>query len=122
MGKKNVFDFDSLSPKLQTLLPRVDGAVSLAFQAMEPRAESMMRSEARWTDQTGNARNGLTATHEAEPMVRHTLVLYHRMPYGVWLEVRWSGRYAVIGPTMYQIGPELASMVTAAVNRAIQRG
>lgn len=122
MAKRGIFEFDSLSPRLKTLLPRVDAAVNLAFEAMEPRAESIMRSNARWTDQTGNARNGLTATHEAEPLVRHTLVLYHRMPYGVWLEIRWAGRYAIIGPTMYEIGPELASMVTAAVNRAVQRG
>lgn len=118
MAKKGIFDFDTLSPKLKTLLPRIDAAVSLAFQAIEPRAESMMRSQARWTDRTGNARNGLTATHEPEPLVRHTLVMYHRMPYGIWLEVRWSGRYAVIGPTMFEVAPQLTSMVTAAVNRA----
>jgi hypothetical protein len=104
MAKRGVFEFDSLTPNLKRLLPAVDAAVGLVFDAFEARAETYMRNNARWNDQTGNARNGLKAQHNSTPMVEHRLVLYHSMPYGFWLEVRWSGRYAIIGPAMFHLG------------------
>jgi diacylglycerol kinase len=103
------------------LRPAIDAGVDLAFDAAEPQATTYARANAPWTDRTGNARNGLFATHEPEPMVRHSLIIYHTMPYGVWLEVRWSGRYAIIGPTMFHIAPLLAAQVAEAVNRSIER-
>lgn len=118
--RKGVFQFDTLTPSLQRLLPAVDAGVDLAFDAIEPTATTHARVNAPWTDRTGNARNGLFAQHLSEPMVIHQLVIYHTMPYGVWLEVRWSGRYAIIGPTMVHIAPILAANVAAAVNRSIQ--
>jgi hypothetical protein len=120
MASKGIFDFDSLSPNLRRLLPVVDAAVSIAFDASEARATSYARTNAPWVDRTGNARNGLMASHEANAMVEHRLVIYHTMPYGVWLEVRWSGRYAIIGPTMFHEAPALAKTVAAAVNSAIR--
>lgn len=116
---RGIFDFDSLSPKMQQLLPAIDAGVDLAFDAMAPVAETKMRTGAPWTDETGNARAGLFAHHEADSMVKHTLVLYHTMSYGYWLEVRWSGRYAIIGPTMFNISSDFAANIAAAVNRAI---
>jgi hypothetical protein len=120
MARRGVFDFDSLTPNLQRLLPRVDAAVSIAFDAIEARAVTYARENAPWTDRTGNARNGLQAKHVSEPMVVHKLVVFHTMPYGVWLELRWSGRYAIIGPTLFHMAPELATAVAAAVNRAVR--
>ena len=116
---RTVFDFDSLSPALQQFMPRLDAGVSLAFDAMQAKAESYARANAPWTDRTGNARAGLSATHVSEAMVRHTLVVYHTMPYGIYLEVRWSGRYAIIGPTTVAVAPELAALVAAAVRHAV---
>jgi hypothetical protein len=119
MAKKGVFDFDSLTPSLHSLLPRIDAAVDLVFDTYEPIAETYMRTNAKWTDNTGNARGGLFATHDSEPMVRHQLTLYHTMPYGYWLEVRWSGKYAIIGPTMLDIAPRMAGDLAAAIKRAV---
>jgi hypothetical protein len=117
--KRGIFDFDSLSPSLKKMLPVIDAGVDLAFDYIEPRASSMMRTNAPWVDRTGNARNGLFAEHQKTPMVVHRLVLYHTMPYGIWLEIRWSGRYAVIGPTMLEVAPELSIVVAESVKRAI---
>jgi hypothetical protein len=119
--RSTIFDFDSLTPNMKRLLPYVDAGVGLAFDHMESVAETRMRDNAPWTDRTGNARNGLTAKHEFTPMVKHELVLFHTMPYGFWLEVRWNGRYAIIGPTMLEIGPELTRNITVAVNAAVKR-
>ena len=120
MASRTVFKFDTLTPALQKLLPKVDAGVSLAFSASEAKASSYARANAPWTDRTGNARAGLSAKHVAEPMVKHTLVIYHTMPYGYWLEVRWSGRYAIIGPTMLNTAPQLAAMVATAVSHAVR--
>jgi hypothetical protein len=118
---KGVFDFDSLTPNMRRLFPAIDAAVDLVFDTMEPVAESKMRNGAPWTDRTGNARNGLMAKHESKPMVEHVMTLYHTMPYGFWLEVRWSGRFAIIGPVMLDIAPEITRRITVAIPIAIER-
>ena len=118
---KGVFNYDTLTPNMRRLLPAIDAAVDLVFDAMEGRAESKMRQGAPWTDRTGNARNGLRAKHESTPMVEHVLTLFHSMPYGFWLEVRFSGRYAIIGPVMLDIAPELTKNITVAIPIAIAR-
>jgi hypothetical protein len=116
-----VFDYDSLSPNLKRLLPYVDAGVDLVFDRYEIVAENEMRTGARWTDRTGNARNGLMAKHDSTPMVEHTLTLYHSMPYGIWLEVRWAGKYAIIGPTMFNLAPDMTRDLTLAVDAAVRR-
>jgi hypothetical protein len=115
-----IFDYDTLSPNLKRLLPAVDAAVDLVFDLYVPRFESEMRGGASWTDRTGNARAGLFADHDSQPMVKHTMTVYGAMPYSIWLELRWSGKYAIIGPTMLALGPNMAADIAAAVNRAIK--
>lgn len=63
-----------------------------------PEAELHMKATAPWTDQTGQARQLLMAvtTEEGEEIV---LTLIHGAAYGIWLELRHGGRYAVIVPT-----------------------
>ena len=117
--RKGTFVFDSLTPALQQLLPRIDAAVDLVFDRYEAEAETYARTNAPWTDRTGNARNGLFAQHDAEHMVRHELTVYGTMPYTFWLEVRWSGKYAIIGPTMVHIAPLMAQDLASAINRAV---
>jgi hypothetical protein len=66
--------------------------------------QSFMRSEANWTDRSGNARSGL----KTKVVVRSktvAIVLYHSVPYGIWLEVRWGGKYAIIKKGMAAGGP-----------------
>lgn len=112
---------DQVTPALRTLMPRIDAAVGLAFDVGERQAESYARLHAPWQDRTGNARNGLFAEHISNPLVSHELIVYHTMPYGLWLEVRFSGRYAIINPTLTYMGPRLSAMIAAAVNRALSR-
>lgn len=115
------FDFSEIQHNLRRLMPVVDAAVSLTYDHYETVAQNQMRNYAPWTDRTGNARNGLRAKHEEEPLKRHELTLFHTMPYGFWLEVRWSGKYAIIGPTIYVIGPRLKRDVIQAIDAAVQR-
>lgn len=117
--KRGIFDFDSLTPNLKRLLPQVDAGVDLAFDFMRDHAEGFARTNAPWVDRTSNARNGLFVAHQKTPMVFHRLVVYHTMPYGIWLEIRWSGRYAIIGPTMLHTAPQLAIVLAETIKRSI---
>lgn len=120
MAKGLFFDINEVTPHLKKFLPAIDAGVSFAFDSMVPVAESYMRTNAPWTDRTGNARNGLRAKHEDKPMESHELILYHTVPYGIWLEVRWSGKYAIIAPSIVELGPDLMARVVAAAKQAIQ--
>jgi hypothetical protein len=117
MGSGDLFTRDTLTPRLRGLESEVDDIITAVFEYFATRAESEMRQNAPWQDQTANARNGLKVKAVHIPNVRHTLVLYHSMPYGLWLEVRWSGRYAIIAPTMQTTAPELASLLATALQR-----
>lgn len=119
-SRKGTFVFDSLTPSLKQLLPRIDAAVDLVFDRYEAIAETYARTHASWTDRTGNARAGLFAQHDSEPMVRHELTVYGTMPYTFWLEVRFSGKYAIIGPTLVEVAPQLAADLAAGINRAVK--
>jgi hypothetical protein len=58
-------------------------------------AVGWMKTNAPWTDRTGNARNTLGAygLHTAEC---HESQLHGGVPYQIWLEIRWGGKYAII--------------------------
>lgn len=72
-------------------------------------AEDMLKyaiNNAPWTDRTGDAREGLevAVTLDNESL---EIDLYHTIEYGIWLEVRWGGKYAIIIPTVEAMGPKL---------------
>lgn len=112
---------DTLSPNLSDIDKRALRAIHLMLEYWAAQAVSLMRANAPWTDRTGNARAGLAA--EVFPDARGAdLVLYHSVHYGIWLEVRWSGRYAIIGPTMNRIAPQVLEYVGRAVMQSTQTG
>lgn len=110
---------DTLTASLTTMDPRVRRAVSNIFDLLAARAESDMRTNASWTDRTGNARAGLRCLHESRGD-NHTLVLFHTMDYGMWLEVIQDGQYAIIGPTQIRVAAQIQPIVGAVVRRAMQ--
>lgn len=112
-------DRDTLTASLATMDGRVERAINLVFDYMESATESRMRTHAPWTDQTGNARAGLRARH-VNSGDEHTLVLFHTMDYGFWLEVAHDGQYAIIGPTQIWAGVQLERLLEAAVDRAMR--
>lgn len=85
-------------------------AVLAGAQYIAAQAEADMRNKAKWTDRTGNARSGLTARAAQE---NDTVVIYliHRMEYGIFLELRYGGRYSIIIPTLQQSIPEVERML-----------
>lgn len=102
-----VITHDTLTPGLKAFPPKLDAAISQTIDYFAVRSESYMKENAPWTDRTGNARSGLRATPFHEPPIRHGIILSHSVPYGIWLEVRFEGKNAIINPTLEQMGPEL---------------
>lgn len=65
-----------------------------------PQIEATAKSEAKWVDRTGNARQGLSGLAQDISETAVAIYLYHKMDYGKWLEILHSGRYAIIMPTL----------------------
>lgn len=105
-----------LAAKLTRIPVLVDRAIVAAMQYHATRATAWARQNARWTDRTGNARNGLSAKAETQ-RPKYRIVISHGVPYGVWLEVRFSGRNQIIRPTVDHEGPEVMRTVAGLFGR-----
>ena len=79
---------------------KVHDAVYKVAQYWAPIIETEAKTNAPWTDRTGNARQGLRGfpADLAETMV--AIYLTHSAEYGVYLELAYQQRYAVIMPTL----------------------
>jgi hypothetical protein len=100
-------DTSEIEGNVKALPAFIDKAVAASMKYNEGGAENWLKANAPWSDQTSNARNGLAARYAGSGGGVHTMVLYHQMPYGIWLEVRWDGKYAVILPGVQQTGPKV---------------
>jgi hypothetical protein len=90
--------------------PRVQAGMVAAANYTAPRAEAYMKSNAPWVDRTAAARNGLgTRVIVAPESV--SIVLFHSVSYGVYLETRWGGKYAIIEPTIQITVPEFLAAI-----------
>lgn len=86
--------------RLQEYDGKVKRALHVVAEYFAPIVESYAKDNAPWTDRTGNARQGLTGSiQDISETVVH-LYLSHKMDYGVYLELKNSGRYAIILPTL----------------------
>lgn len=98
-GSQSTFSWKpgSLLANTKHFNTRANKAITAAFEYQATRSEGYMKSNAKWADQTSNARNSLfTATqHNGN---EHKLLLSHGVPYGIWLEVRFSGKFAIVMP------------------------
>ena len=103
-----------LTGNIQTLGARTKNRMVATATYIAPKIQADMRESARWTDQTGNARNGLFAAVKTSTN-QVAIVLYHSVPYGIWLELRWSGRYAIITPSLAKWGPKYFELLAKAV-------
>jgi hypothetical protein len=96
--------------RLQLIGPKIKRAMVVASAKTAAEGEAWMKSSAKWRDQTGNARNGLGG-QSVVTTNKVATVFYHTVPYGIWLEVRWDGKYAVIGPAVERFAPRMMGLV-----------
>lgn len=100
----------SLVPHLIAYQAQVLVAIRALFEAFAARIESFARSHAPWMDQTGAARQGLTAFVEGNA-VTITLYLVTQVVYGLYLEL--GTRYMAPRPIVM---PALQAHYAAIVN------
>lgn len=96
--------------RLQQIGPTIKRAMVAAATKVAPEGESWMKANANWRDQTGNARNGLGGRTSISKN-KVAIIFYHSVPYGIWLEVRWDGRYAIILPAVERFAPRTMELV-----------
>lgn len=99
---------DTLTPGLVKSPVTLRVALRAFTSYQSSKVQDFMRSNAPWTDRTGNARGGLFASARSDGN-GHTIVIYHTVPYGIWLEVAHGGQYAIITPTLRVEGRRIMS-------------
>lgn len=101
-----------LTSRLETFGEKVDGQIHAVMKYQGIAGKSWMQTNAPWTDRTGNARQGLSYAIGWVPEKSHEIRFWHRMSYGIFLETRWAGRFAIIGPALQKFGPETMRMLS----------
>lgn len=107
MGSKVAMSWTSSSDLEAKIKGGIDDSVRRyvtgVFEYSKLEAIEYMKENAPWTDRTGNARSGLFAiTNYGDDYWE--LVLAHSVFYGIYLETRFSGKYAIIAPTVLEMG------------------
>lgn len=100
------FDYGEIKTRLKSLDDRIDRQIGLVVDVGATKSEAFMKTNAPWHDDTGAARTGLHAV-TAHMGSKHEIILAHSMDYGIWLEVKNSGKYEIINPTMRTMGKEI---------------
>ena len=112
------FTFNPLPANTKKMGAEVLGKLFAVMGYTAANMQSQARSNAPWQDQTCNARQGLFAkpyrsyagSFGSTGGATVGAVLYHTMPYGIYLETRFSGRYRVIVPTVLAGGKQAMAM------------
>ena len=97
---------DGIGPVLGYMVASAALNVGEAMLSGKEEVELYARMNAPWSDQTGAARAGLTASvyEEGGEIV---LELAHSVDYGIWLELIQDGAFAIIMPTLEALGPKI---------------
>lgn len=88
---------------LEKLDPKLYALVSATIDFARDKAIGRMKQNAPWTDRTGNARATLNAKSKHD-RTQHIITLFGGVPYQIWLEIRWAGKYAIITPNIKETG------------------
>jgi len=112
LSSKFEIRLDALDHNLKNFDTRARKAIGATMLYQAARSETWMRTNARWTDRTTNARNGLFATVDDSVVDTWTLVLSHSVSYGIWLEVANSGKYAIVRPALLRANREVMQLLS----------
>jgi hypothetical protein len=91
--------YDTLTPTLGKFVLKANVAIAVLARELAQQMRDYAQANASWEDRSGEARRGLDTSVNYSGF-KVVIDLYHQVDYGIWLEVRWSGRYAIILPTL----------------------
>lgn len=101
----------------------VNATVHAVMSGIKMDMQSFARQNHAWQNRTGQAEEGLTGYSGAyggavakPDKVVHYAAIRHGVPYGIWLEVRWGGRFAIIQRTLEAFKDEVSRRLQDALN------
>lgn len=97
------FDISQIESSLERMSTRADAAVRVFAEQGATTLQTNAKTNAPWTDRTGNARTRLHAYVSAMEN-GYRLTLAHGVDYGFWLEMAHEKKYAIIDKTIYYVG------------------
>lgn len=117
-GNQKSFSWNAstLTTNMSSVPKKLERLIVAAVEYHATRGEAYMRINAKWKDRTSNARNSLN-TSTIHSGSSHSIVFAHGMPYGIWLEVRFAGRYAIIGRSVNATGAALMGTLNKGMSR-----
>lgn len=105
-----------LQINLKSMDSRIAHVITGEFERLKYDAVTYMKLNAPWKDHTGNARSGLFGLTNYGPNY-FELLLAHSVFYGIFLETRFNGKYAIINPTVKVMGELLMQRMNHAMER-----
>lgn len=98
----------NLTREIVEMDARLHAGISAAVEMHATEGTGYAKSNARWTDRTTAARNGLHHNTVIE-FQQWAMVFAHAVNYGIWLETRrdFNGQYAIIMETVRFAGERL---------------
>ena len=104
-----VWTKNTLRIGLDEFSPKLDARISVLVDRQADVGTSQMKTGAPWTDRTGNARATLKGDAKHKVAV-HEIILHGGMSYQIYLETRFGGKYAIIGPTVPRLGRQTMAL------------
>lgn len=97
-----------LSDFFDAYVNEVYEAIFNIFTKYKPQMANYAKVNAPWTDRTSNARQGLFSNVDGVPRQYVSISIEHgAIDYGIWLEIRWAGRWAILLPTISYFEPRI---------------
>lgn len=101
---------EAFEPLYDNYVRAARAAVYKVAQYIAPQIEAWMKTNASWTDQTGNLRQSLHA--EAEMLVNEIAINFdYGLFYGVFIAYANAGKYDIIGPALDHFTPIVNQML-----------
>jgi hypothetical protein len=118
MGSGASFEFKpgSLRVNLKRFDYDINALVAGVVDFQGTKAVAWMKTNAKWKDRTGNARQTLNG-HGEHATDYHEIKLYGGMPYQIFLETRFAGKFAIIGPAVKYHGLALMNRLRSIVGK-----
>lgn len=96
-----------LSKKIALLGSGIDAQVLAVASVVADETATWMKANHRWVNRTGEAEAKLQAS--AVQLAQHLIAVYivQGAPHGIWLELRWGGRYGIIPDALMYAYPRI---------------
>ena len=107
MGMKLAYNESTLAKNLDKLAVKIGPAVLWYAGTKAGIIQEEMKERRPWTDQSNEAKATLSAKATMPNAETVRITLAHGVDHGKWLELAHEKKYAIIGPTIKRVAPEI---------------